>query len=628
MTFAGNIIFSDPADADKAAAYEASLEERPIGERIKDCQRFAEDTDETSIAKLFLLALTGDQQTIREIRRIVAWKHAKEKARFFIAQLSSQNEKMVIEAVNLLGALKQPFSIPYLGEVLDPEHVELSKAVVSAISEMDEPLGARIIRRALTSPNDELVLLSVRKLSAWIEFAPWKVFAPLVLHKDSDVRTEAAFAIALRKNHRSASFLFEAIRREKVRVARISMIRFVGMIPRGASLMPLLRIAAHDEDQKARLTASRTADRLQGLLKPQRLFRLRYARDMDIRNEVLFRIGKFGSEIERHKGYLRKTLKESKDQKNTQACLMALGFIAEHKDMDLLMNYLSADPLTSYIAALALTRIWRLDDVNVVLKALAESSSSLQRQIFLTFLIRRRGFYADPEILFTTIKNILDKDENVNVRYLAFCLFEFAPTPMTIEYLLSSYEKTENVNDRNAIDMAVKNIAAHHSEYVLPALKECDARKTCYIMSHVPENADPAFYRSMAKIIFSKYNAASKDGSVMEHCREALKEIVTVPRALAAAVKILPNAEWKKLFFGALIEHGDKEKIAMIKDDLVYMLKDEDPEVAGQAMLFIVSLRDPSVIPGIVSVAELDVRPDVRALAQNVVRSFVRQGII
>lgn len=628
MNRSDHIIMGDPWARQGLSEYETSIPSLTIDQKIRDIRIFSDLYDEQSVSKVLLLALTGEPEVTGEIRRIFSWRHRKEKATFLLMQLNSEDEPVMIEAIRLLGILKERLVIPYLDLVFDLERAAVCAAILGTIGEMDDPLGARMMMRALLSKDKEIVLLAVKKLTGRVEDVPFQVFVPLLSHGAGEVRTDAAFAIAVRRVAKSGRLLLKRIGEEKDRIVRRSQIRYCGMIPDEHLLMPLLFMSVHDEDQKARLAAARTIDHLQGQLSPSKLFRLRRTPDIPVRTEVLFRLGKFGSEDERHKNFIRRTLIESKEPVIVHACLLALGHIADRDDLGLIAGYLDRDPLTSYLAALALTKIWRLENADDLINSLAAARSSTIKQVFLKYLIRRRGFSADPVKVLKVVEGVLEKDDNLSVRYLSLCALEFAPSDDTARFLLSFYPSARNDDERAAIDNAMRSMTAHHGDIVLSVFLSCDDVSCLRVIEYVPDNMPRSFYGILARKIFERYSKEIADEALHGRCEEALGALMRIPAAVKEIIGVLPDSAWKKVFLTILLEHADRRSIASIRKELVAMLGDPDPAVTALAMMFIISLKDPEMVPYVVAVAESQKSEHLRTMAQNITDTFIKEGIL
>ncbi|MFA4875666.1 MAG: HEAT repeat domain-containing protein, partial [bacterium] len=381
MGYASYIIYADDVAAPDVEGYDRALAGLSLGEKIADCQKFNERADAAGISKMLILYMAGGSEISHEVKRIFSWRNRAEKANFLIAQLQSSDTDIVMSSIDLLGVLKEPFTIPYIDAIFNFSDTRLAERIIDALSEMGENVGVATIMKALRSRNKDLLLLAIKRLSRMVEDVSWKVFRPLLQHDAPEIRNEAAFAICIRKSPQSAACLQKAIWSEQDRATKLGMIKHLGTVPGRRLVRPLLYMIVHDKDQKMRLAASRTLDRLQGLLRPGVIYWLRYTPDPAMRAEALFRLGKLGCEVEAHKEFLRRTLRKSQDLQILQACLQALGNIAERTDVDLLIEFLSRDPFTSYNAAFALTKMLRLEDGDRIISIIRSTRSHTTKQI-------------------------------------------------------------------------------------------------------------------------------------------------------------------------------------------------------------------------------------------------------
>ncbi|MBU0651121.1 HEAT repeat domain-containing protein [bacterium] len=328
MEYYKQIISENPELIQSLSAFEEHIAQTPLSDRFYEIQTLNERTDEEGIAKWFLMYLDGEQEVQREIKRILGFHDKIAKVNFLIKQLESSNTEIVYKAIELMGIAKEQLAIPYLNAVLKPENIELTERVIIALGEINGYLGAQIVKRNLKiTTNRNLLLLCLKILSRWIELVSWKIFVPFLMQDDKEIKLEAAFAIALRKAPQSAKYVQMAINQEVNPNTKLTLTEYLGRIPSKQNLMPLINMCTHDPSQRVRLIASRTLDRLQGILSAQNLYELRNLKDIRMRAEVLFRLGKFGSENENHKRYLKKVLEESNDPHIIQAILSALGLI-------------------------------------------------------------------------------------------------------------------------------------------------------------------------------------------------------------------------------------------------------------------------------------------------------------
>lgn len=627
MSYADKILTADPSLKRELRDYEESISSLALSQKLYDGQQFNEQFSEANLLKTLLLFLASEDEVRHEVRRIISWKHAREKARLLIEQLASYDEAVVIASIDMLGALRQPMAIGSLGVIFDMRNVELAKHVITSLSQIDHPMGARIISRALAAENREIVILAVDELADKVEDMPWKTFRNLLGHEDREIREKAFFAITMRKNSRSARTLLKALEREKDAMTRRSMVQHVGSVPSARLLSPLLETCVRDPSQKMRLTASRTVDRLQGILDPKFLFRLRHTRDMDIKVEVAFRLGKFGSDREKIKDYLRKTLMRGEDMRMKQACIVALGYIADHDDVGLISRYLKEDPVTTYNATMALTRIWRMEDGEKLVKALMESESATQKQILLKYAARRRGMTLPPDRILHVVRKVLEAEDNINVRYLAFALLEYAPSVETAQFIMSAYAETENQFEQDALKDSIDGISALHGDDILELISRCDQDTCCIAVPLLPANLEARLYARLAGIIFAKYRTSDDTAGKEKLCGSVFKLLNSSPVALREFVLALPDVEWKRFFLRMISKHASREGLEYIRDVLIDFLYEPDAGIRKLAIRLILSLRDPEVIPKLVSVSESEATTEIRNIARDAARTLVEEWI-
>jgi HEAT repeat protein len=490
---------------------------------------------------------------------------------------------------------------------------------------MNDPMAAGIILRALAARDEELLLDAVQTLSNLTQLVPWGTFLSLLGHPRADVRVEAAFALARRHARKAARHLLAAIRREHDAKTRRTLLRYLGMLPEPKLLLPLMRIALCDGDQKARLAATRALDRLQALLPRTALFRLRRVRDLELRAEVLYRLGKFGTEDERYKNWLRHQAEQSRETLIIQAALEGLGAIADHDDLELFERHLKDDPLTAYLAGLALTRCFRMGDVSRALAVLEAARSTLLQQTFLKFLIRRRGLGADALTLLSAVQRLLVSETNMSVRYLAFNLLASAPCEATVTFLIEATSTARDAHEHLAIARALGQVAAHHAEILLPVLIRCPREAMRDLLMSLPEEMDPGLIAAIMRVVTRRIRPEEDEELQRTYCR-VLEQLLAAPGVPVAVAGVLPDATWKKLFLRALVVRSGQMVIESLRKTLLDWLSDEDVELAQLAMLFIVSLGDPSVYARIVAAGE---KCEVlKPMARRVVRTAVERGAL
>lgn len=629
MLHAPLIIFSDPALTARAAAYERELAGKVLSEKLIECQTISDADDELSMAKALLLYALGGEEVAHEVRRVFSWDHREPKANFVVLQLQSGDPLLMLCSVELLGVLKERLASPALASIFDVRHKELAVRIVRSLSAIGGSIAVGTILKALLAKDAELVKLSVEELAPLFEDVPWTVFRPLLTHADPSVRCEAAFAICVRRSIKSAPHLLKALERETDRTARRELIHDLGIVPSTRFLLPLLRIIVHDDDQKARLMATRALDRLQGIVHSGALFRLRNLKDVRIRAEVLSRLGKFGSDIEAHKTYLRSELQKSEDVHIIQACLQALGNIAERDDRDLLRSFLGRDPVVAYAAALSLIRVVRLEDADFLMEVLGESNAPTLRQVFLKYLIRRRGFSTDAQTLLALAKSVIEGERNINVRYLTFILLRFAPCADTVAYLLLSLATVENAFERDALEATLCELVRHHPKVVLAFLAACDESQFRIIIRYVPEDLSPSFYHSMAELIFKRCAEECEEGTMQGHVRDMVELIVESPVAVHEFLQVVPDDRFAIVsVLQALVEHADRHAIEVLKDDLVDLLAHEDAEIRALALMLVLSLKDRTMLPHIITIAESDPREEIQKTARYISKILIAEGVL
>lgn len=657
MGYAENTILKVKELKEHLISFEGSLGRLELSERLRECQDLNEKNDELSIAKIFILYLDAEQEIKFEIKRIFDWNNVDIKTDFLVSQFESKNLDVVLTSIEMIGLLKESRAIPYLNEIFRLEDFAVSKKLVSTLGEIGDPLGIKTIKLALKTTDKDLLLLSIRTLARWTDEVPWKVFKPFLIHPYKEARIEAAFAIALRKNPKSAKHLLKSLDAETDDHTRYMLIQYAGMIPSNKILIPLLKISTHDPNQKARFVASRTLDRLQGILKPGDLYRLRNVKDISIRADVIFRLGKFGTDSDRYKNYIRIVLSKTKDQLLIQACLQALGYIAEHQDVELLTKFLDKDPMSAYnalmsltktwrpedkdninqilkdglfsaySAAIALTRTWRLEDKDKVLETLESKLSATQKQVVIKYLIRRRGFSIDPKHLLNTVKAILKEDKNINVRYLSLNLLEYAPCVETMEYLLHMYTTTKDQYEMEAISKALSKLASKHERFIISFIAKCDDDACHQVLHFVPDNLEPAFYNDLALALFDKFgDVAGKSEQIChEMCRIFLNRAIVTKQFMAG----LPSASWQRMFLEKLLRHEeDLDLINSIKPELIKMLNVDDDEVKNLVIRLLLSLKNPEVLPHLMIIAESKRDSEPRTLAREAIKTFAREGAV
>lgn len=626
MGYAQQIVLDDKGLKNEIASYESGIADQTLGDSIYACQSLAEQTDDMSLAKLIVLYLSGEKEIEHEIKRIFAWSNKIEKAEFLLKQLQSSDRALQLKSIELIAILKEPLVIPRLKDLFSLDDVEMGKAIIDALGEMDEPLGLKVIENALKAEDIGLLMHAIRTLSKITEDVPWKVFRRLLAHPDKDVRREAAFSIAIRKAPKSAPHIVRAILSEQDRDIKHIMIQYAGMIPGKEILLPLLTMVAHDPDHKTRLIASRTLHRVQGILKIGPLYKLRDHKDPSIRAEVLLRLGQYGVEEGRLKRYLRITLVNATDQQIVQSCIQALGYIAEHEDVEFLTSYLNKDPLTAYNTALALTRIWRLEDKDKVLDALMLCTSSTQRQIFLKYLIHRRGFSLAPEQILDAVKVLREKDDNLNVHYLTSALLEFAPCIGTFEYLADLYQTDTSYFDKEAVAHSLSNLILHHDELMIEIVRQRDMSESCHLMQFIPHDKNESFFRTLANSIFSRDIAGVSEETMLDSCDRVYSVLMLNPNALRQFLHAVKETAWQSMFIESLRKHATNDMIMFLLDELLDMLTIDDDEARASILAMLKRVQNVKILPYLMGVAESQAEGAAKAMARDLIRGLTKGG--
>lgn len=622
-----HIVFSEGygKGVEELKAYEASMLRLSLSEKLGECQSLCDSSGEIDIAKVFLLFLIGGDEVNHEVKRIFSWEHQRSKLSFLTAQMSSKNSTVVCGAIDLLGILGDPTAISFLESRFDLGDVEIAKHIVAALSKIAHPLGMRAVLLALKSSDKSLLMDALGHLSRRVDIIPWKAFRNLLKHEAGDVRAKAAFAISLRKAPQSGARLFRTLAREKNPIYRRQIIGCLGNVPSKKFIWPLLSIIATDSDHKARLIASRALDRLQGMLSADVLYKFRDSSNLAVRYDVLFRLGKFGSQVVKHKEYIRYTLIHSTDSHAMQACILALGHIAERQDIDLLRSYLFQDPLIAYSAAIALTKILRLEDASLVLEILKGKLSPVVRQIFLRYLARRRALGLAPGAILEVVMLSIEARSDINTCYVAFCLLEHAPSKKTIELLLSSMG--DGPYEREAINRTLNKIIANNGDVALSFLADCNINMWRGMLRSLPQSLEPQWYHSLASIFFNRcQNWSDEEGfSVLLNLIEFF---LPLRMAIKEFLRVAPDDIWKAFILRVLIEHADRNLILDIKEELLSALKGKDSEVRSLAMLLIISLKDANIVPYLISAAESDPKGELRKVAQHIARALIEKGVL
>ena len=656
-----HIILTDKSIFEQLEGFEKEFFQLTIGEKIYQCQSLNDQYDELNLAKLFLVYLVEEQAIKFEIKRILSWSHKKEKANFFINQLSSPDTDVLIIAIELLGILGDPLAIPFLNEIFSINDIPICKAIIQAFGRINDPFSAKTIRKALKSKDPTLVLKAVEVLSQWIYQVPWKTFIKLLYNNNKNIKLEAAHAISLRRPKKAARHFLKIIKKEKDTDTRYELIKISGLIPNPKLMKTLLKIITQDKDQKARLIASRSLDRLQSVLKHDDLFKLRKTSDKHIKAEIIFRLGKFGSDDDAHKKYLRKMLLKSKDQTIIQASLQALGHIADHQDLEVITQFIFKDPSSSYnalvalsktwrqedndtvylllkeglssayAAALALTKMWRIDDKSKILKTVShEAFSPTQKQIILKYLIRRRGLGLDPGELLDTIMRILDKETNINVRYLALQVLEFAPSQETLYFLISCYKQSHTTSELEVVQNNFSLFCQHHPDILFNFMKNCDFSKTEDIIRYIPVTLELPFYQTLSLTLFEKYTD-------MVHTENNKLLFDSVYRIFFTKIEVAQqfttslesqSLEWQRAVLTLILKKSSLTRVKQLQKQLIALLRVDDDQVRSLVIELLMPIKDMSIVHDLVMIAEENQGLRSGEIAKRLAKSFVEEGIL
>lgn len=601
-------------------AFEKTVENLSLVEKIRASQSLLETTSEENLLKILLLYVLGENEIKQEIERTIAWKDKNERAKLLISQLSSESDEIVLPTIALLGLLKEPVAIPYFRGILDAKNVSLCRAIATALERIGDADGMKLLTTLFSSSDAGLVAMATNILSDWKDEVNWKTFRPLLDHPDPGVRKEAVFAIAVRKKTASIGKIIRTIQKEKDADVHRTMIQHAGIIPSGKLIPFLLNIVAHDPDHKSKLNAARTLDRLQGIVPEKWLFRYRNSTDIDIRSDVLFRIGKFGTQSGTAKDYLRRTLVKTKDMRIRNACINAMGHISDHQDAALIMKYTLLDVITSYNAVMALIRIWRLEDKGYVIALLNSDLYATQKQILLKYLIRRNGLSLSPVMLLDCAQKILaSTEDNINLRYLSLILLTYAPSTETIVYLLDSYMEARNEYEKEAVTSALHAMVLKSPNLAIDFLSGADSNHCFILLNVIPFGMDLVFYEELAKGLFKEYKPG---GSGMTTSGYFCNNIFNfyLGNVLTARILLdhLPDNEWRKL----VVEHlgkYDRSFIAALSDELTKMLSGADDDLKKGIVSLLDGITDMKLIPYLVDVFETTNFPTARNMVKKIV---------
>jgi HEAT repeat protein len=639
---------------DSLESFERELPALSIEDKLSLAQNLAESSMNDDYYKLLILFAKEEQEIKNEIYRTISWRFADKKAQFFVDELSNPNRAIVFSIIDLLGVLKERLCVQYLDSLFDPSDVELCLHLLKTLNQIPDPLCIPIIKKGLKTASPEIITASILSLKKWFNEVSWKIFKPLLNHPDASIRKEAAYAIVSRKNKGSAKYILKRIYKEPDRQTRYALIKYYGMIPSNKSLIPLLKLALFDSDQGARLAASRTLDRLQGLLRSEDLFKLRRVRNKKMRAEVLVRMGKFGADKKKYKNYLRKTLLKTKESTLAQACLQALGYIAEHQDIELLANYLGKDPLSSYTslmgltrawgnqkippspddlqqglmrgysATVALTKTWRLVDKAHVLDILKTPLSSTQRQIILKYLLRREGLSLDPVKLLETLKCLLSQDDNMNVQYLSISLLKHAPCYETLSFLDERDTLSTNNFELEAIHMALTAIARQHSFLYLSYMEPLNLKSCLKLVGFIPPRLSIDVYKRLSEIITSKITTPQSETMAHEFCEFLFDD----PSKCSGFLRSQSNPACKRFFLENLLKLNNFSLLAKIKDDLIAVMREEDEGIRLLVLDLLSKIKMPDVVPQLIMMAEKSKQPGVAQVVKNIIKDYSQKGVL
>jgi len=627
MNYASNIVLTNKALRAELISFEEEMSTKTLGDRIYTCQNINESTDELSLAKLFALYLSGERDVTNEIHRIFALAHPTEKALFLVKQLHAANRDIVFGALDLIRLLKQRLTIPYMQEIFDLEDVELSKNIIAALGSMVGPIAVKMIVSALQTTDEGLLHFTIQVLSRRSHDVGWHTFKKLLTHENKKIRQEAAFAIAVRRNKKSAASIAQAIENETDRETKHALITYSGMIPGKQLLVTLLNMVTHDQDNKSRLLASRALYRIQGTLPSQDFFRLRNTDDPKIRAEVISRLGQFGIEEDKQKLFVREELAKATTLNIVQACVQSLGYTSESSDVDILMEYLKRDPLTGYNAALALTHLWRSQDSGRVLEALKISTSSTQRQIFLKFLIHRRGLSIDPKKLLETVRWLFENDSNINVHYLAALLLKHAPSPETIVHLLKMHENIDDFFVKEATSIALRNIIKDNDDMIVALSHSSDLDQFLSLMQFIPPGMDESFYQELAAGIFDRETHVFDEATLTNVCDHAYAVLLLNRYALKQFLAIAADTFWERVFIQTFHDSATKDIVSHTSEELLQLLDTDDETIRILILERLKDIDDPRILPKCMAIAEGMGEETAPTLAREIVSSLVKRGI-
>lgn len=628
MNYASHIFFTNPEHSKEVSDFEKEIPTKTLGERVYACQSLNESTAETNLAKLFVLYLSKERDVTNEIQRTFPLTYSAEKTLFLVKQLHAGESEIVYSALDLIKHLKQPLAIPYIREIFNLENVELSKHIIAALGTMPSPLAVKMIVSALETEDEDLLHFTIRVLSNRTNDVEWHTFKKLLGHGSRSIRREAAFAIAVRRDKRSAPSIARAIQKETDPETKHAMITYSGMIPGKQLLLPLLDMSAHDPDNKVRLLASRALYRIQGIIPSKDFFRLHKVEDPNIRAEVIARLGQFGIEEDYQKRFVREELAKAQALNIIQACVQALGYTAESGDVGTLMEYLKRDPLTGYNAALSLTRLWRSQDSGRVLEAIRISTSSMQRQIFLKFLIHRRGLGIEPGKLLETTRWLFANDTNINVRYLATMLLEHAPSPETILHLLKMNQSIEDYFVKEATATALRNIIKENDGIIIALSRTAEIDRFLSLMQFIPRGKKESFYRDLAAGIFDRETRAFDEETLGNVCNHAYTVLLMNLHAMRQFLAVAGGTFWEKHFLKTFYDNATRDIVNNTCEELMRLLDTDDESIKILILKLLKDIDNPKLLPTCMAIAEGGGEGTASALASEIVSSFGKRGIV
>ncbi|MBT3182011.1 MAG: hypothetical protein HN337_05820 [Deltaproteobacteria bacterium] len=629
--------------------FESSLPSISFGKKLSLVQTFADSPDELDFLKTLVMYIECEQQIKNEILRIVHWRYRAAKARFYSSLLRTKKQEVVLAAIDLITPLKESLIVPIFESHFNLNDIAMSKKMVLAVRETGDPLGINILKECLKSENSDLVILAITTLANWHGEISWKIFRPFLYHPDKRVRIEAGFGMVFRKDKGCACCMIRALKNEKDDEVRYNLIRYAGMIPNGRVIKPLLLIAIHDDDQRARLEASRTLDRLQGVLDAKHFYNIRRHRDIKIRAEIIRRLGKFGTENTRYKKFIRNTLLKSKDDLITQACIQSLGYIADSSDAKLLSSFLEKSPMSSYNALLALTKTWddenseeiygmlksglfsgysaaialtrtlRLENKDQALGILSKELSPTQRQVILRYILRRKGLGISPEEILEICRLIIKADDNINVRYLSILLLQYAPSSMTIQYLLDYLPKCNNHFEVEATEDSLRNLFASSPKDLLAAIENTKLKYLETIKKYLPSAIGYKFYTSLAFSLTLIHQDPSDDTKNSDLICDIFLQH---GEATAAFLSCVAEHRWLLYFLNKIIERNITVSSYDISAPLVELLNVDAEVIRDTVEELLKSILAIKALPRMIELAETSNDMNTTLAVKRVVKDY------